>query len=382
VIVVRHLFAPLLLIAGAAAAAIGGGNGTSRAGPGWAPCGPGHFGRDRRGAPDPIQAYFSRRSYAPGQLARLNVARAPVGTTLRIFHADVHRLPSKRPDVMTGVPLGAPLNVRGSRVGVRIGSWESGLYFARLAARGGVGYAPFIVRAAVAGDNGVAIVLPTNTWEAYNFLDQDDNGFGDTWYADPRVDTVRFDRPFLNRGVPPHLGGFPYWVWLYGEHADYLADDDLDAVSSAETIARLYKLIVFAGHEEYVTSHEFDLIRRYRNLGGHLAFLSANSFYSRVVPIGGAIRCVGHFRDEGRPEAALVGVQYLDWNHGVFGNRPYVVTGAGRAPWFLRGTGLHNGSHFGFSYGVEIDTLARRRRTASSSSRSSRTSSARAVLRR
>jgi hypothetical protein len=202
---------------------------------------------------------------------------------------------------MTGTSVGAPVAVHGSRVAIRIGSWTSGLYFARLAAHSGIGYAPFIVRAASAGESDVAVVLPTNTWEAYNFLDEDRNGFGDTWYADPRVDTVRFDRPFLNRGVPPHLGSFPYWVWLYGKHADYLADDDLDAASSADALARLYKLIIFAGHAEYVTSREFDLMSRYRDLGGNLAFLSANNFYARVVRTGEAIRCTGHFRDIGRP---------------------------------------------------------------------------------
>lgn len=353
---IRHLFVPLLLIAGAAAAGSGGGNVTSSADD-RAPCGPKHFVRDP-GPIDPIQAYFSRRSYAPGQLARLNVVSAPKGTTLRIFHADVRRPPSRRPDAMTGVPLGARLEVGSGRVDIRIGDWESGLYFARLVARDRLGYAPVIVRAAAQDENEVAVVLPTNTWEAYNFLDGDRNGFGDTWYADPRVDTVRFDRPFMHRGVPSHLGSFPYWVWLYGKHADYLADDDLDGVASAETLAHRYKLIVFAGHEEYITSHAFDLIRRYRDLGGNIAFLSANNLYARVVRVGEAIRCAGHFRDERRPEAAIVGVQYLDWNHGIFRNRPYVVTGARRAPWFFRGTGLRNGGHFGFSYGVEIDTLA------------------------
>jgi N,N-dimethylformamidase beta subunit-like, C-terminal len=354
----RYLFvAPLLVVAGAAVGSTGG-DARLLLTQTLAPCGPHHFVPDRGRPPNPIEAYFTRRSYAPGEFARLNVVRVRGATTLRTFRAFVGQPPPKRADVMTGVPVGAPVRVQSARIEIRIRSWESGLYFARLAARGGVGYAPFIVRAAVAGENNVAVVLPTNTWEAYNFLDEDGNGFGDTWYADPRVDTVRFNRPFLHRGVPPHLGSFPYWVWLYGKHADYLADDDLDAAPSAEALARLYKLIVFAGHEEYVTSREFSPISRYRDLGGNLAFLSANNFYARVVRAGQAIRCTAHFRDIGRPEAALVGVQYLDWNHGIFRNRRYVVTGARRAPWFFRGTRLQNGSRFGFSYGVEIDTLA------------------------
>jgi hypothetical protein len=106
---------------------------------------------------------------------------------------------------MSGVAVGPPIAVRGASVDVRIGKWRSGLYFARIRARHSAGYAPVIVRAAVPGRNRVAVVLPTNTWQAYNFLDQDHNGYGDTWYADPRVDTVRLDPPFMNRASRPTL---------------------------------------------------------------------------------------------------------------------------------------------------------------------------------
>jgi hypothetical protein len=46
-------------------------------------------------------------------------------------------------------------------------------------------------------------------------------------------------------------------------------------------------------------------------------------------------------------------VQYVGSNHGAV-QRPFVVTGADRAPWLFAGTGLANGSTFG-SYGIEID---------------------------
>jgi hypothetical protein len=232
------------------------------------------------------------------------------------------------------------------------------LYFARLTAGRSVGYAPFVVRPASLGQNDVAVVVPTNTWQAENFLDQDRDGYGDTWYTDPRVNTVSLARPFLNRGVPPRLGHLSYWMWEYGKQADFLSDDDLNSIATAAKLVRLYKLIVFSGHEEYATAHMFDLIKGYRDLGGNLTFLSSNSFFYRVVSRANSIRCLGRFRDEGRPEAALVGVQYLDWNHNVFGSKPYVVVGANRAPWFFSGTGLQNGKRFGYAYGVEIDSLA------------------------
>ena len=51
-------------------------------------------------------------------------------------------------------------------------SHESGLYFLRVnSADGRVGYAPLILRPRTLGEHKVAVVLSTNTWQAYNFLD-------------------------------------------------------------------------------------------------------------------------------------------------------------------------------------------------------------------
>ena len=63
--------------------------------------------------------------------------------------------------------------------------------------------------------------------------------------------------------------------------ADFLADDDLERLSGAQ-LARLYDLVVFSGHDEYVTTARLGRDPQYRNLGGNLAFLSANDFFYRV----------------------------------------------------------------------------------------------------
>ena len=238
---------------------------------------------------------------------------------------------------------------------IPIGQWASGLYFARLLGPSRtVGFAPFVVRPRP-GANRVAVILPTNTWEAYNFRDDDGDGTGDTWYANPSVRTVRLNRPYEAQGVPPHLNGFPRWLARSHLSADYYSDDDLQAVRSGDALARRYDLIVFSGHEEYTTMHAFDIVRRYRDLGGNLAFLSANNLYARVTVHGQRMTCLGHFRDFGRPEASVIGVQYLDWYLGRYPSKPFVIRDAGAAPWLFRGTGLKNGDRFGFSYGVEID---------------------------
>lgn len=64
------------------------------------------------------------------------------------------------------------------------------------------------------------------------------------------------------------------------------------------------------------------------------------------------------WRDLGRPEAALVGAQYFDWNHGRYPNRPFTVTGTAQAPWLFHETGLSDGAGFGV-YGIEVDQLAK-----------------------
>jgi hypothetical protein len=49
-----------------------------------------------------------------------------------------------------------------------------------------------------------------------------------------------------------------------------------------------------------------------------------------------------------------VGEQYVDWNHDRYPNRPFLITGTGRAPWLFTGTGLRDGDRFG-TYGIEVD---------------------------
>jgi hypothetical protein len=302
----------------------------------------------RRG---PVQAAFDARSYSPGSLAVLDLR----GRASRL-HVRFYRAGAGYSGMFEGAPVTAESTVArpGGTLRLRLGNWPSGLYYAKIVTPNkGFWYAPFVLRPHRLGTSNVLVVLPTNTWQAYNFED------GDSWYEHSNVHRVDLTRPFVDGGVPPKYGdydrGFVRWLTLAHHEPDFLSDDDLDRLGSAAALARNYRLIIFSGHEEYATKHEYDLIDGYRNRGGHLAFLSANAIFYKVVKHGDTMIGRWRWRDLGRPEAALVGAQYVGWNERRFPNRPFHVIGVQKAPWLFAGTGLHDGSTFG-TYGIEVDS--------------------------
>jgi hypothetical protein len=314
-----------------------------------------------------IDAAFTRRSYAPGETAEVRLATDAHSLRLQVFAYQSPGRPSEQDVKTAGLAKTGPIPVdwRGHRDApallriVRAGDWPSGLYFLRaISADGRIGYAPFIVRPRQLGTHRVAVVLATNTWAAYNFEDADGDGWGDSWYVGGRSN-VGLERPFLDFGVPFrfHDWDLDFIAWLNrtGKQVDFVSDDDLDNVRSGDELARKYDLLVFPGHEEYVTQHEYDVIRRYRDAGGNLAFLAANNLYRSVTRRGTTIVRGPLFRRIGRPEASVVGVQYVGSNHGEK-QGAFVVSGAS-APWAFAGTGLADGDTFG-RYGIEIDARA------------------------
>ena len=313
-----------------------------------------------------IDAGFAEASFAPGQEAAVEVATDAKTLTFQVFAYGGGAFPSVRDVRTNGQAMTAAARVDWSahrdapgwiRV-VRPGDWPSGLYFLRITAGDGrTGYAPFVVRPPELGRSRVALVLATQTWQAYNFADANGDGWGDSWYVSGRTHAVDLTRPFLDFGIPFrfHDWDLTFLTWLQqtGRQVDYLSDSDIGDVASGDELARHYDLIVIPGHEEYVTEHELDVITRFRDLGGNLAFLATNNMFWHVRIEGPRMTKVGLWRDAGRPEASLVGAQYVGSNHGGV-QAPFVVTGADRAPWLFAGTGLENGSTFG-RYGIEID---------------------------
>jgi hypothetical protein len=315
-----------------------------------------------------IEASFPHRSYAPGEQADLRLATDATSLRLQVFYYSSQVGPREQDFKTAGTAMTAPVRVdwRGHRNApgrlrfIRAGDWPSGLYFLRLTAGDGrVGYAPFVVTRRLPRSR-VAVVLSTNTWQAYNFWDENGDGWGDSWYVSDTSRSVDLVRPFLDFGVPYRFRDwdldFIAWLNRTGKRVDFLSDDDLDRFGKGDALAAAYDLVVFPGHAEYVTQRAYDVVERYRNLGGNLMFLAANNFFWKVRRDGSRLTRVQLWRRLGRPEAALVGVQYAASDYGAR-QGGYLVSGAATAPWAFAGTGLEDGDRFG-SYGIEIDARA------------------------
>jgi hypothetical protein len=318
-----------------------------------------------------IDAAFTKPSYLPGEIARIRVATDAPTVALRLFHAGPEQVVTYADNQLAGVEVTEPpvtIDWESWRstphtIGFYVPTLPSGLYYVQFGEPGGrIGYAPFVIRPPILGAaNRILVVLPTNTWQAYNFQDVNGDGYGDTWYAGPPNRYVALDRGYIARGVPPRFYRYdlPFLHWLYwsGKSADFISDSDFDTIASGDDLARAYDLIVFEGHEEYVTSHEYDVVERYRDLGGNLMFLSANNFFWKVDKQGQVLHKIGEWRDVGRPEARLIGVQYRANDDGQRQGL-FTVASTASAPWLWDATGVTDGSTFGQfvgGYGIEID---------------------------
>ncbi len=316
-----------------------------------------------------VDAGFTGESYVASSAARLAIETDATSLTLQTFRTGGEDTRTHSDTIMHGVPVDQPVTIpwsarhRRATLNRALGPWPIGVYFVKLTANDGrVGYAPFVIRPTTLGERSrVAVVMPTNTWQAYNFRDSNGNGWGDTWYAKGAQSTAKLGRMYIRRGVPPQWRkydvDFLRWLHATGKQPDILTETDLESIRTAEELIARYDLVIFPGHTEYVTRHEYDLIQNYRDLGGNLIFLSANNFFWQVQLQGRTLRRTRLWREIGRPESAVLGVQYRGNDDGRR-QQPYIVRSAATAPWFWAGTGLGDGATFGQElggYGIEID---------------------------
>ena len=198
-----------------------------------------------------IEAEFPRRSYAPGEEADLRISTdAPVAALQVFYYSSQAIRRGKRPqDRGHGDDEPGPGRLANS-------SRRSG--GAARGARGELAERALLPAAERAGRAGrlravrrhearrrrrrVAVVLSTNTWQAYNFWDANGDGWGDSWYVSGATRTIDLARPFLDFGVPYRFRDwdldFIAWLNRTGKHVDFLTDDDLEAYPTGDELAR------------------------------------------------------------------------------------------------------------------------------------------------
>jgi hypothetical protein len=252
-------------------------------------------------------------------------------------------------------------------------TWTTGYYVALFEGTGDdlvgeTAFAPFIVQAPVGDRSPILVVVPSNTWQAYN-----DWG-GRSVYTQPRAVKVSFNRPnlyeFLFRWEYPLIK----FLERNGYDISYATDDDVERDPS---IMLAHRLDVAAGHGEYWTRRERNAWQAARAHGVNLAFMGANTGYwqvryedhdrtmvsykySRDPDPNPAVKTV-QFRElkPPRPECELLGEQYNTDNSSSEDGRyfNYTITSAGANDAWLAGTGLRAGDLIKGIVGFEFDSL-------------------------
>lgn len=232
--------------------------------------------------------------------------------------------------------------------------WPSGVYLVKLTNLDSrfQAYAVFILR----DDRPADLLFQCSdlTWQAYNRWPAWRSLYdwrGNKWHTTVGAD-VGFDRPYsiyyngLPSGFNPLTNGsgefllweHPLCFWLEREGYDVTYISNLDTHADPEGLVRA-KGFLSIGHDEYWTQAMYDNVRRARDAGVALAFLSGNSVYHRIDlrPGGnGQPRRVFGRVDQFADEQELIGAT----SYGV-GLGDWVC----RRPdhWLFEGTGMKEG---------------------------------------
>ena len=281
-------------------------------------------------------------------------------------------------------------------------TWKSGVYLAILSNKAGwMTEVLFVVRndAAIAD---FTYVVPTNTYAAYNnyprwstltgksFYDADSKG-ANTVAGSKRAVRVSYDRPQHHQfgswsGSDWNEIHLVKWLEQNNYNVKYITDVDFNSITKANLIKN--KGIIFGGHTEYWTKGMYDNAVLARDNGVSLAFFGANAAHwqvrlasapslipnrsvicykdsatSNLDPNTNATLETKHWRDLGRPEQMLIGVQYYiaqdnsvsSWNYESVPHAPYVISD--NSSWAFNFTSFANGDSVPLLTGYEVDNL-------------------------
>ena len=192
-----------------------------------------------------------------------------------------------------------------------------------------------------------------------------------------RAVQVSFDRPYENEGDGQFFSWEYYTVrWLEREGYDVSYATNLDVHQQGLDLLQRYEGFISVGHDEYYSARMYDAVEGARDAGVDLAYLGSNAVYWQIRfaanaagspdrtmvsykdasldPVGESQRKTVRWRELGRAEQALLGVQYTSDNEPVC-NTPYVVSNSDS--FVYEGTGLANGDTIEGVTGYEVDRL-------------------------
>ena len=248
--------------------------------------------------------------------------------------------------------------------------WTSGYYLVEaLLAHGGAAATFFILQepAGTASPAQTVVQVPVNTWQAYN-----------TWggaslynFLGPRSTTVSFDRPLGRYAQSPLWWEIQLVRFLEREGYDVSYQSDVDTDLDPGSLLR-HRLVLVAGHDEYWSSAMRDAFDAALAAGTNLGFLGSNDGYWNLRYADNHHTVVSAkslydstpvlrdktamFREIGRPECMLMGVQ-----HTWFGRLPrpldYTVPAQAAGDGWFAGTGFQAGSVVAGVVGREHDQL-------------------------
>jgi hypothetical protein len=256
--------------------------------------------------------------------------------------------------------------------------WMSGYYLVEFVVTSGPAsgqsrWTPLIVRPPTTRHPHFVVQAPVNTWQAYNGWGGKSLYRSNSTLEIPATH-VSFNRPYgEDPAEAPTLFDFDYQLirFLEREGADVGYVTDLDVERDPGVLMRS-RLAMSAGHDEYWTKGQRDAFDSALGKGTNLAFMGANDAYWQVRwsestrtmvgykdqfdPIADRTLATKRFRDLGRPECEMLGVEYGTWATDNEIDRAFTVTAAGAAdPWFS-GSGLTAGTVLPESVGYEWDT--------------------------
>ncbi len=284
-----------------------------------------------------------------GRGARLMACRPGCSRDLRGTRRRTGRPDSRTGLLDAGWPVSASLRVPAT--------WPGGYYVARfLVTRGpGAGASrpfPFIVRERAGRRAPILVVVPVNTWQAYN--PWGGRSLYDFNSRPTAATAVSFRRPYstlwnLVEYDVPLLRFLERNRYRVGFATDRDVDRDPALLSGRS-------LVMTAGHGEYWTARERRAFDDARTRGTNLAFMGSDTGTAQIHYAAGRDTLV---RDsvEPPPPCALRGVQYVEGlTRAGDPPRAYTVTAPAGDPW-LRGTGLRPGDSLGDLVGHEWDSL-------------------------